>query len=255
MSQFGLWSWRIDDRQPSSIIGDSLEFWSRSDLDITLNGSNVAAWGDQSGKDKHATQATPVNQPTYTDPLNGHNGVQCDVLSKYITINGATGGVYSNGVLANEWTLIAVVKRPAGSGAYRPLWSNRGGAVPPAGQSVVFWGHEASGTPLVAAFCDQVTPSVQLNGGAWGTTPIILELSSSNVTKRRIHRANNVATGTDVADQDNLATRIATGTLGRDLGGTGLMDVTLYEILHISRLLTTTERTKLYTYFSTQWGI
>lgn len=42
--------------------------WYRADLGVTLNGSTVSAWADQSGTgdaNKDATQATPANQPTF----------------------------------------------------------------------------------------------------------------------------------------------------------------------------------------------
>lgn len=40
--------------------------WLRSDRGISLNGSNVTAWADQSGFGRDAIQLTPANQPVYT---------------------------------------------------------------------------------------------------------------------------------------------------------------------------------------------
>jgi hypothetical protein len=44
----------------------NLENWYRSDLGITLNGSTVSAWADQSGNGRHATNGVAGRQPTYT---------------------------------------------------------------------------------------------------------------------------------------------------------------------------------------------
>jgi hypothetical protein len=44
----------------------------QSDLGITLNGSTVSAWADQSGNGKHYSQGTPGSQPTYN--ATGLNG-------------------------------------------------------------------------------------------------------------------------------------------------------------------------------------
>ena len=55
---------------------DGVQLWlDASDAStITLNGSTVSQWDDKSGNNRHATQATASNQPTYTTAgLNGKN--------------------------------------------------------------------------------------------------------------------------------------------------------------------------------------
>jgi hypothetical protein len=47
-------------------MGAAVLHWIRSDLGITLNGSNVSAWADQSGAGNHYTQGTGAAQPAYT---------------------------------------------------------------------------------------------------------------------------------------------------------------------------------------------
>lgn len=39
--------------------------WLRADLGITLSGSNVSGWADQSGNGNNASQGTSANQPSY----------------------------------------------------------------------------------------------------------------------------------------------------------------------------------------------
>lgn len=48
---------------PGSI--SNLGLWLDAALGITLNGSDVSAWADQSGNGNHATQATGSRQPAY----------------------------------------------------------------------------------------------------------------------------------------------------------------------------------------------
>jgi len=53
----------------------NLVSWLRADMGITLNGSNVSAWADQSGNGNHVTQATAVKQPTYVASDASYNGL------------------------------------------------------------------------------------------------------------------------------------------------------------------------------------
>jgi len=52
-----------------SELGASLALWlDAEDTDsITLNGGNVSQWGDKSGNNNHASQATAAEQPTYSE--------------------------------------------------------------------------------------------------------------------------------------------------------------------------------------------
>lgn len=43
----------------------NLVLWLRSDLGITLNGSNVSAWADQSGNGNNVSQGTAAQQPVF----------------------------------------------------------------------------------------------------------------------------------------------------------------------------------------------
>lgn len=54
---------------PTIPVTTNLLAWYRADLGVTLNGSTVSAWADQSGtgdSNKNATQGTAANQPTFT---------------------------------------------------------------------------------------------------------------------------------------------------------------------------------------------
>lgn len=48
---------------PTDLAGLQLWLDGADELNKTLNGSNVSAWNDKSGNARHATQATPANQP------------------------------------------------------------------------------------------------------------------------------------------------------------------------------------------------
>lgn len=57
-------------------LGSNLRLWLRSDSNITLNGSNVSAWGDKTANANNFTQATAADQPVYfTDSTLGNKQV------------------------------------------------------------------------------------------------------------------------------------------------------------------------------------
>lgn len=58
---------------PATILGASLIQWCRADLGVTLNGSTVAAWADQSGNGHHYAQGIAGQQPLY-NATGGPNG-------------------------------------------------------------------------------------------------------------------------------------------------------------------------------------
>lgn len=56
---------------PTDIAG--LKLWLKADAGVTLNGSTVSAWADQSGNGNDATQSVAIAQPTFVaNALNGN---------------------------------------------------------------------------------------------------------------------------------------------------------------------------------------
>jgi hypothetical protein len=70
---------------PKSIAGLAVWFDASVASSVTLNGGNVSQWNDLSGNDRHATQATAGNQPSYsTAALNGRNVVVAQDSSRVL---------------------------------------------------------------------------------------------------------------------------------------------------------------------------
>lgn len=62
-----------------------LKLWVRSDLGITLNGSDVSSWADQSGNGNDLVMASASEQPGYlTNQLNGHAVVEFDGIDEWL---------------------------------------------------------------------------------------------------------------------------------------------------------------------------
>jgi hypothetical protein len=73
---------------------------------ITLDGTTASQWSDISGNNRHATQATKANQPTYTP--NGLNG------KPVLTFDGSNDFLSFQGVHDAQWS-IAIVGRSNGN--------------------------------------------------------------------------------------------------------------------------------------------
>jgi type II secretory pathway pseudopilin PulG len=80
-----------------------LQFWLKADVGITLNGSNVSSWADQSGNGHDAVQATDTYQPLLVDSqLNGEPIIRFDGNNDSLQNNTL--------VVAQPYTLFYVVK-------------------------------------------------------------------------------------------------------------------------------------------------
>ena len=85
---------------------------------ITLvSGTNVSEWRDKSGNERHATQATSVNQPTYiSSGMNSLGLVDWDGSNDAMTISGGTTTLHSALSSDNTYSMAWVVKPDTISG-------------------------------------------------------------------------------------------------------------------------------------------
>jgi hypothetical protein len=79
-----------------SITTEGLKLWLEADAGITLSGSNVSAWADQSGSGANAAQTVDANQPVLmANSINGLPAVDFDGVDDFMTftlpINDLTG--------------------------------------------------------------------------------------------------------------------------------------------------------------------
>lgn len=69
---------------PTDISGNIL--WLRGDIGITQTSGNISAWTDQSGNGNDATQATSLNQPTYTTNINSQKTLTFDGANSFMNL-------------------------------------------------------------------------------------------------------------------------------------------------------------------------
>jgi hypothetical protein len=97
------------DVNPLSILGGgtSVKQWVRADLGITLNGSTVSTWADQSGNGNDYSQGTAANQPTW-GATSGPNNTPA--LTFNGTTNVLTNSSFSLGLPIYVWMIIKALR-------------------------------------------------------------------------------------------------------------------------------------------------
>ena len=100
----------------------NLAYWYRRGTGITLNGSNVSAWNDQSGNARHLSQGTATNQPAWL-ASGGPGG------GSYIDFDGVDDFLSGSGfALSGAMTFVAVIKADAISGNANGVFEHSNGA-------------------------------------------------------------------------------------------------------------------------------
>ena len=223
-------------QDPIGALGPAV--WLDAGEGITLNGSGVSAWEDQSGWGNDATQATPANQPLFSASvaeLNGQPAVtnidDADVLDT---------GSYSQGNLPAECEHFIVSTKPSGAIAANAFVTSGG---LPSGRGDLFF---------VPA------GNLAFYGGS--------QLSSATTTYDGSGYIANVATGasgclTLIDDSGETTVNGSTGTQQMsklrtgNLSGSGSILASTAEIIIFPRKLSFTERDQVMTYLSGKYGI
>ena len=75
---------------PPPIPTTGLQLWLKADAGVTLNGSNVSTWADQSGNGNDAIQRDSLRQPLLVkDGLNGKPTIRFDGLNNRLGLTGS----------------------------------------------------------------------------------------------------------------------------------------------------------------------
>jgi hypothetical protein len=222
---------------PPQITGNVL--WLRADLGITLNGSLVSAWADQSGtgdSNKNCTQATAGNQPTFTAASASYNNQPAVTFSR--TGDNLASGAWATG-LAQPCTFMAV------------------GNTTNAGASDYFFG-AASGNRL--ELFDSLGASVTLYAGAAAPAAGVGTLNTASVcfavfngASATISVRTNTPQATGNCAADSPLQNIMVGNLGAS--GTQSLSGPLCELAAWSRVLTAAEIATLAGYVTSRYGI
>jgi hypothetical protein len=224
---------------PDKIPGINIATWfdAMESSSVILDGTTVSQWSDISGNNRHATQATKANQPTYTpDGLNGKPVLMFDGVDDRLVTASTTLGI------TNSASLIVVARTssrtpPEQGVAGSDSLTNRFGLFI-TGTNAMRW-NPISGTNTVQE--TSVTGAQILAGTAQSGNSALFRNGTSIAT-------GTAATGT----MDNTPFNI-----GNMLQGTTLPHFSgpIAEVLVLPLSLSTTNRQLLEGYLAWKWEL
>ncbi len=229
-----------------SVPGAGLQLWLKGDAGLTLNGSAVSQWADQSGAGRNALQATAASQPLRVlNAVNGKPAIQFDGTNDFMTftlpVNGLSG------------MTIALV------GA---CTADRTGGSTQAENAAVFWNETASwGTVYLSPFQTNVKfrfGTTQTNNKPAWTRPASIGSSYSTTISVKNGATDSLyVDGAQVLSQGGKLGTIAacrdTGNLGRGFNDTTYFPGLIAEVLVYNRALSDSERQGLQDYLAARY--
>jgi hypothetical protein len=218
---------------PTQISGCVL--WLRADRGITLNGSTVSAWADQSGNAHDFLQATASKQPGFS-ASGGPNG------TPYLFTTGAGGIIQMDcpswGNLSTPFDDFAVCNCVAGSGSNNEYILDFGAGLT---DDIIL---EVSSTHITLGFGSAVFQST-----SFGVDFICETIPNGAASKLSLNNA---------APTVGSAATAATGTnmtIFNYVGGFNSWNGRMYEVVVYNRVISNTERTTLTRYLGTRYNI
>ena len=214
---------------------------------ITLNGSTVSQWNDKSGNGRNATQATALQQPTYTsNSQNGYGIISFDGSNDNLDISSTTLITSGN----SNFGVFAAYKAKVATSGYGTILGNYS-----TGNFQLLFGGQT-----VAAYL-----------APWGLyNNASLDLDSGNYTQNlnwiiSCVRTSGLITGYTNGTTKNIVSNIASvytvantqsvWTVGANTvnGEAGNMD--LYELIVINETVSTDTRERIEGYLAYKWGL
>lgn len=219
----------------------SLALWLRADLGITPNGSNVAAWLDQSPNKFNFPQATPANQPPLTaSGIGSLPSIDTRAVANRFLASVANANVILSGTAATRFVVMqANASQATGTGRFGDNW-----------------GSAVTGTycPWVDNnFYDELDSTVRKTIGALDahTTPIVY-CTTSSATDFTVYR-NGTQFFTTATNAVGAPASVLS-LLGSTDGGVYWQGL-LSEVIVYTRELGTTELASVTSYLRTRYGI
>lgn len=223
---------------PASLSG--LALWLRADLGITVTGSGVSLWADQSGNGRNFAQGTDAQRPPYlaSGGINGKASLHGTAVSGQGLVCVATMATILGPATAAERFAVGKL---AADGDIDPIGIN--------------WGTGDSGSYfefIDSKPYDGFATTIRSTGNAIPagvmTQPFVTDTQSTNgLFSILINGTTNFTTGTNTFNAGAT-------TPGLMNAGAGSMNGLLGEVIVYSRILSAGERSQIRAYLTAFWG-
>jgi len=229
-----------------SVQTTGLQLWLKADAGVTLAGTAVSQWADQSGNSRNATQGTASSQPTLvSNALNGKPALSFDGVNDFMTftfpVNGLTG-----------MTLVLVGANSA----------DKNGGSTNAESSAIFWNETSSwGTVYLSPY--QTNVKFRFGTGQTGNLPsytrptsigsgFSISVATKNGTTDSLYVNGNLAVSQS-GKLSTIAVSQSTGNLGRGYNNNTYFPGRISEVLVYNRALSDSERQGVEAYLNSKY--
>lgn len=248
-----------------SELGSALALWlDAADAGtITLNGSNVSQWNDKSGNNRHATQATAVNRPTYqADGFNGRPTLNFDGGSDFMGMSNAlqignSSAVSYSVFVAFRQTSVSVnasflFRGSAGIGSTNTdygFFSEQSGAQ---GDTAPLYRFGTGAATDAVAWQRIPSPIASTNPVIFGG---VMNAATGTTGTKETYFNGTLATSGSYTIKGPAATEAAIGALVNSGTPTAFMAAAMSEMVMCRAALSTADRQKLEGYLAWKWAL
>ena len=223
------------------LLGNCI-IWYRADLGVSLSGTSVTQWNDQSGTNDSHKNLVAVNDPTYTVSDSNYNGqptiLMASANSTYFTTTAFTSPITQ----PNTWIVVGHVPTSA---IYNCIMDSNDTI---SGQQL---------TRSNAGSIGMMSDSVKLSASGNWNTPGVCLFEFNGVSSKLYYNvfSSPTATGNAGSGAGSSQNSLTIGASDAAWGPGNYWDGPVAEIIGYSGVLSTTAKLRLRTYLSGRYGL
>jgi hypothetical protein len=235
---------------PANLSGLSL--WLKADAGVTLSGSNVTAWADQSGSGNNATVENSGEEPTFVSSFsNSKPAIQFNGTTQLLIVADSSSLDFIN-------TSIFIVLKRTGDGTGNEITFMKNGSI--LTDDAVYWNCARlnNGNSTFTLNVGGSRPDLDTNTDLTSGNPTILELTYNGTDSFIYTNGSQTATYSEPTGSiETTSGSLQIGGYNKSFNNPGgeLFNGQIAEIVMYNRAVTGTERQQVEAYLNTKYAI